>query len=96
MSIINQNATINCPARKRFGEREKRHFNPKRQGHNTKVSRQRMYEMRYRFFIEHWSERKIEAVYGVEWGYLLRNVLDYQTMASVVPVKGLKPEDYSG
>lgn len=94
MSIINTNAVIHSPARRQLHERERRHFNPKRQGHHTKVSKRLMYELRYRFFIEHWSERKIEAAYGVDWGYLLRNVLDYQTMASVVPVKGVKPEDY--
>lgn len=96
MSIINTNAALYSPARRVLHEREKRHYNPKRQGHHTKVTRQQMYEMRYRFFIEHWTERKIEKEYGVEWLYLLRNVLDYQTMASVVPVKGVKPEDYSG
>lgn len=69
-------------------ERISRHFNPKRQGHNALVSRELMYEMRYKAVYEGWLNRKIAAVYGLDIRYVNLNVMGYRTMAAVVPVKG--------
>jgi len=55
-----------------------------------------MYEARYRAEFEGWKVRKIEAYFGVSYRYVLLNVLGYRTMAGVYPVRGVKPEDYTG
>lgn len=69
-------------------EKAKRHFNHKRQGHNALVSREQMYEMRYRAEFEGWYDRKIAEYYKLDLRYVRLNVLGGRTMAGVVPVRG--------
>jgi len=64
------------------------HFNLKRQGHRAKVSKQQMYEIRYRAEFEGWLPRKIAAHYGLDMRYVEQSVLNYRTMAGLVPVAG--------
>lgn len=70
------------------------HYNLNRQGHGASLTKQQMYEARYRAEFEGWKVRKIEAYFGVSYRYVLLNVLGYRTMAGVYPVMGVKPEDY--
>lgn len=71
-----------------INERMARHYNLNRQGHRAKVSREQMYEMRYRSEFEGWKDRKISEFYGLEMRYVQQSVMGYRTMAGIVPVFG--------
>ncbi len=64
------------------------HFNTARQGHRTRISKELMYEIRYRAEFQGWRSRKIESYYGLDIDYVKLNILEYRTMASVIPVRG--------
>lgn len=72
-------------------ERAEKHFNPKRQGHNALVSRELMYEIRWLIDFRGWTARNVEKVYKLDYRYVLFNVMQYRTMAGVVPVRDKKP-----
>ena len=67
------------------------HFNVARQGHGSLVSKELMYEIRWLIEFRGWKARKIEAVYKLDYRYVLLNVMQYRTMAGVVPVRSVKP-----
>lgn len=67
------------------------HFNVARQGHGSLVSKELMYEIRWLIEFRGWKARKVEAVYGLDYRYVLLNVMQYRTMAGVVPERGKKP-----
>lgn len=64
------------------------HFNTRRQGHGSRISKELMYEIRYRAEFHGWRARKIESYYGLDYDYVKLNILQYRTMAGVIPVRG--------
>lgn len=72
-----------------------KHYNLNRQGHGARVTKQEMYAMRYMVEFCGWGPDDLVTRFGVQRRYAVLNVIGHQTMAGVVPVEGVEPDDFS-